>query len=304
MEDLTLANIIDVGVNASLFLVVFAIGLQASARDLGYLFRKPGLLARSLVSMNVVMVIFAVATAVTFKMHPAVKIALVALACSPVPPILPNKQTRAGGTEEYVIGLLCTMAAVAIIVVPLAIELIGHVAGLNIHMPFTRVASTVFLSVLIPLAAGVLVRAFLPEFARETARPAELVGMVLLLLSVLPILAKSFPAFLALIGNGVVIFLVLFAVIGLAVGHLLGGPDPGNRTVLALATATRHPGVAMAIAAINFPDQKLVVVVVIWHLILGALVSAPYVRWRKRVLVRAQYSGAPTHSAIPQSWRG
>jgi len=75
---------------------------------------------------------------------------------------------------------------------------------------------------------------------------------------------------------------VLFTVVGLTVGHLLGGPDPHDRRVLALATATRHPGVAMAIAALNFPDQRAAQIVIVYHLIFGAIVSFPYVKWQAR----------------------
>jgi len=70
--------------------------------------------------------------------------------------------------------------------------------------------------------------------------------------------------------------------VGLVVGHLLGGPDPNNRTILALATATRHPGVALVIAAGNFPGQKLVLPALLLYLIVCSLASAPYVMWRRR----------------------
>jgi BASS family bile acid:Na+ symporter len=55
-----------------------------------------------------------------------------------------------------------------------------------------------------------------------------------------------------------------------------------NRTVLALATGTRHPGVALAIAATTLPNEKAVLAVVLWHLVVGGIVSAPYARWRSR----------------------
>jgi hypothetical protein len=62
--------------------------------------------------------------------------------------------------------------------------------------------------------------------------------------------------------------------------HETIGPDPGNRTVLALASGTRHPGIAMAIAGLNFPDEPGVAALIVYHLVIGALVSAPYIRWR------------------------
>jgi BASS family bile acid:Na+ symporter len=38
---------------------------------------------------------------------------------------------------------------------------------------------------------------------------------------------------------------------------------------------------AMAIAHVNFPTELAVTAVVFWHLIVGALVTLPYVRSRK-----------------------
>jgi BASS family bile acid:Na+ symporter len=70
--------------------------------------------------------------------------------------------------------------------------------------------------------------------------------------------------------------------LGLAVGHLFGGPNPEDRTVLALSTATRHPGVALAIAGANAPGgNKTVLAAVLLYLIVNAIVSIPYVNWRK-----------------------
>lgn len=149
-------------------------------------------------------------------------------------------------------------------------------------MPPGRVASTVVVSVILPLALGAVARRFLPELAERLARPVSLVATVLLVLACLPVVFTSWSAFWALVGNGVVAVLVLFTVSGIAVGHLLGGPDGDNRTVLALASGTRHPGVAIAIATFNFPDVKAAAAVILWHLIIGAIVSLPYVMWRKR----------------------
>jgi hypothetical protein len=41
----------------------------------------------------------------------------------------------------------------------------------------------------------------------------------------------------ALIGNGTPWSIASFVLIGVTIGHLLGGPDQANRTTLGLATA-------------------------------------------------------------------
>jgi BASS family bile acid:Na+ symporter len=67
----------------------------------------------------------------------------------------------------------------------------------------------------------------------------------LLVVASIPVLIMEWPTIRSLLGDGTVVAAVLLSALGLLVGHLLGGPDPENRTVLALATVSRHPGVAL-----------------------------------------------------------
>ncbi|CAN7634719.1 Na+-dependent transporter [Phyllobacterium sp. LjRoot231] len=280
---MTLAQIIGFAINASMFLIVFALGLSATFNDVTYLFRRPGLLVRAILSMNIIMLVIAVLLSLLFNLHPAIKIALVALAVSPVPPVLPGKQEKAGGSASYTIGLLVATALVSIILVPIAIRLLGSSFNINMHEPASTIASVVLLSVIGPLVAGVVIRHFAPDLAKRIERPISRFATLLLIVAVVPVLFIAWHAISALVGNGIVIILVLFTLIGVGIGHFLGGPDPDDRTVLALATGTRHPGVALAIASLNFPEERAVMAVVLYHLVIGAIVSIPYVRWRTSI---------------------
>jgi BASS family bile acid:Na+ symporter len=73
----------------------------------------------------------------------------------------------------------------------------------------------------------------------------------------------------------------VFAFIGIVIGHFLGGPEMENRPVLALATATRHPAIALAIANVNFPDQKQSAPAVLLYLLVSAILAVPYLNWIK-----------------------
>jgi predicted Na+-dependent transporter len=68
-----------------------------------------------------------------------------------------------------------------------------------------------------------------------------------------------------------------FSIAALAVGHWLGRPAPEQRRVLALSTASRHPAIAIAIAAANFSEPKPVMGAVVLYLIVSAVVAMPYV---------------------------
>jgi BASS family bile acid:Na+ symporter len=97
----------------------------------------------------------------------------------------------------------------------------------------------------------------------------------------------AWPKLAAQVGDFTIVAIVLLTVCGLLVGHALGGPDPGDRTVLALSTATRHPGVAVAVARASAPDDPTVVAAVFLAFLVGMLVTVPYVKWRKRAPAKA-----------------
>ncbi len=285
---MTLHMMILLALKASIVLSVFAIGLDSAPSDVVYLLRRPGKLARSLLAMDVVMPVLAASIVAAFDLNTAVEVALVALAVSPAPPILPRKQIKAKGEPSYAIALLLLAAAVAVIFVPVAVELLGHFFQMQAHMQPWPIAALVLMTVFAPLTAGILVRRFLPAIALRISRPAAHVGAATLLLCFAPVVFTAWPAIVALIGNGTVAAIAAFLIAGLLVGHVLGGPDSQDRTVLALATATRHPGVALAIATTNFPQQKAVLPAILLYLILGVLITIPYVMWRKRVAARGE----------------
>ena len=289
---MALAEVIRISVVASIFLIVFALGMNASLRDATSLFRRPWQLFKSILSMNVLMVIFAAAIVSIFRLDPALKIAIIALAVSPVPPFLPGKQMKAGGTASYSVGLLFAAVLISIVLVPVSIENLGRLFGVAAHVSPSRILPIVLVTAIVPLLCGLALRGLAPDFAARSLRPVSTFATVLLVISVLPILFTKAGAVWAMVGNGTLLVLALFTAVGLAIGHFLGGPDPDDRTVLAFATSARHPGTALAIAAQNFPDKASdVMAVIICHLIIGAVVSMPYLVWRRRSHLSTEASG-------------
>jgi BASS family bile acid:Na+ symporter len=160
----------------SIMLNVLALGLKATPEDATYLFRRPRELGRAFLSMNVVMPLTALALGLAFDLKPAVKIALVALSVSPIPPVFPKKALKAGGKQDYAIGLL--VAAVAVI--PITMEIVGRLVGIPLQMPVRSVAALVLSTMLVPLLVGIGVRWFAPAIAERAAKPLSILATVLL----------------------------------------------------------------------------------------------------------------------------
>jgi BASS family bile acid:Na+ symporter len=275
---MSLEAVILLMLKTSIFLSVFALGLKASFGDATFLLQRPREIGRALLSMNLLMPLVAFLLGITFDLNPAVKIALVAVSVSPVPPVFPRKALNIGGKENYAVGLLVAAGLLSIVLVPATMELFRLVTNVPLQMSVSSVAETVFVTILLPLLFGIGVRRLATSLAERAAPIIGPVASLLLVLGFLPVLFSSAKTTFSLVGNGTLLSFSVFAIAGLLIGHFLGGPDPENRTVLALATATRHPGMAVAIAHANFPNQKLAVPAVLLYTIVGAILVGLYPR--------------------------
>lgn len=265
----------------SLVITVFGFGLKATADNALHLVRRPDLLARSLVAIFVMAPCFALLSARLFEFRPAIEIALVALALSPLPPMMPKKVTKAGGCATYAIALMATVTVAALVLAPLSVELLSLYLGRPLEPP-ASVIGIVVLFGLAPLAAGMAVDTWRPRLARRIERCVVLIGEILLPLAVLGFVSASLPAMWAIVGNGTIAGIVAFVLAALAVGHWLGGPDPDERVVLALSSACRHPGMALAIASTNFREGEFGATILI-YLLISAVIGALYVLSQRRM---------------------
>ena len=273
--------VIVIAVKISLAVAVFAIGLTTTTADVIYLLRKPAKLSRALLTMFVIMPAVVAVLVRSFELNRAVEIGLAALSVSPTPALLPKKALRANGHESYAVSLLVVTSLLAIVWVPLSLEIFERIFAVSLHMGVLPIAGLMVTSVLAPLGAGILVRAAAPHFARSAAQPCAIISAIVLVVFVGAVLFAMFRPMRSLLGNGTLAAIVGFAIIGLALGHLLGGPAPETRKVLALYTISRHPGIAIAIVQANFPEQPLTLPAIILAVIVTAVVPLPYLSWAK-----------------------
>jgi BASS family bile acid:Na+ symporter len=274
-------GVVALAFQASLFAVVFGYGLTARFCDLRYVLGRPGLLARSLLATVVLMPVLAVAMARLFDLRHTVEIALVALAVSPLPPLLPHRQGKAGGATSYGLGLVVLLAVLSIGLIPLAAQLLGVVFHRSYVASPVTVSQIMLISVLAPLVAGMATHRWLPAVADRIRGPVAKAQLVFAPTALLLAVATSGSAMWQLIGNGTLIALGLFVALGFAAGHLLGGSGSDTSAVLAFSTACRHPATATAIASMNFPDTDIHAAIVL-YVIVTAVFGLAYSRWLRR----------------------
>ena len=281
-------------VQASLALIVASVGLQAQWRDLQCVVRRPGVLLRAILAVNLVVPLVAVLALLALPVEPAVKAGIVIMAVSPLAPLAPGKMLKAGAGQSIVVGLYFTLIVIAVLLVPATLALLSWMFGVEATLPVGIIAGFVFSTVLLPLAVGLLIATLLPRHAAALARWAYILGMLILLPLVIAIVWRTGSQLLGLFGDGTVAAIVVTVAAGLAAGHLLGGPDPANRMALAAAAATRHPGIAALVANRNFDDRRVMLAVILF-LLVSILVSAVYEAWAKRRIGRASAVIAERH---------
>jgi BASS family bile acid:Na+ symporter len=262
----------------SVVTLIFAVGLGSTPADLVYLWRRPGQLVRALLAMYVAVPVAAVVVAKVLPLPVAVKTAIVVLAISAGAPLLPKKLMKLG-REGYVFSLVVTSSLLAVVAVPAWLELLGLLFGREADLESGAVAMVIAKAFLAPLVLGMLLRWPLSSAAERLSEWILGVAGAVLSATGLALLVLHGRMLLAV---GVVPLLALAAttLVALAIGHALGGPDPDDRTALAVSCATRHVGVAM-LAASTVPGPRIAALVLA-YVLAAAIVSIPYLAWRNK----------------------
>jgi BASS family bile acid:Na+ symporter len=265
-------------------LLVLAIGIRARVEQPLLLLRRPALALRALAAMYVALPAFVLVLVWLAPLQVGVGAVLLGFAVSPLLPPWAKKGIAAGGQADYVIGLQVLSSGFALLVIPLMIWITYRVFGVATALDPLAVELVLLVTVAAPLALGMGLARFYPGAAPRLAALADRVGGVLLLLGVVVLLIVQGRAILGAIGQGTLVVIVAVVAFGLFVGHLLGGPDPGNRGALASATVSRHPAIALVLASGAFPEHQATVIgTVVLYLLAALLLAVPYERWRKQV---------------------
>jgi BASS family bile acid:Na+ symporter len=282
-------SVVTTVIQVTVAVTVFGYGLSARTEDLLFVLRRPRVLVVSLVAMFVVMPVIALAAHVYLDFPHAAEVALVVIALTPIPALLPRTEIGSGGRATYAFGLAFAVAVISPVLIPALSDLIGRLMDRPFGLSPLTIASAMATQVLLPLALGFLVGRLRPGIADRIGGRFVAVANSAMGLALLVLLVLVFPAVLSVLS--LVTLLVMFAFIaaGLAVGHALGGPDRSDAVVLAIACANRNPGLAIGLAASIFPEESFAGTAIIYALVSNVAVTL-YTRLQRR---RAAASGAP-----------
>jgi BASS family bile acid:Na+ symporter len=263
---------------AQLSVLVFVIGSMAS---MGLSLKIPQIIAPlkdiklvvlALVANFVLVPLVAILITLIIPLDESVRIGLILLAAAAGAPFLPKLSEAAKGNTAFSVGLMVLLMVVTIVYLPLVLPLL--LGGVEVN-PWD-IAQSLIVMMLIPLAIGLFVNARYEETAAKVQPTfGQASNIALLVLTVLG-LVLNFRAMIDLVGSLGILAGILFIVLSLVVGFLLGmlsSPDGGIRSVMGLGTAQRNISAALVVGAQNFDSNVVTYLMVI--AVIGLVVLMP-----------------------------
>jgi BASS family bile acid:Na+ symporter len=255
--------------------LIVSIGMRSTIDDLLYVLRRPKLLFKAFLAVDVIPPTAAFTLIKLLPLTTVVKTGIALMAVSPVPPMVPGRMLGAGARKEYAYGVYVAMSLLTIVEVPIWVAIGAALFGKDRRADVGLVAAMIVKTVLIPLAVGLVVRHFMPGFSAKAAPWLFKVCVLLVVLLATPIIILIWPSMARLIGNGTLATMAVVVLIALVGGHALGGPDPQDRKTLALASAVRHPGMAITVGTAARIQDDFTAAVLLFVLV-GVAVTFAY----------------------------
>ncbi|MEQ4305794.1 bile acid:sodium symporter [Plantactinospora sp. B6F1] len=253
---------------ADLAVVIFAVtsmlsvGLAHSAKQILGPLRDVWALLRALLANFVLVPLLALGIVRLWPLDRPLEAGLILVAMTAGAPFLIKLTEVAQGSVAVSAALLVLLLPVTVVYAPIAVPRVlpeAEVSAVALAVPLV-------LTMLLPLAAGLLVRGRWLAQARRLGPIARRTSTVALVVIVLATTLADIPTIATLFTEGAIIPALLVIAGAFVLGYLLGGRDRGLRVILGLGTSQRNIAAATVMATQGFADNDTLVMVIVTSL--------------------------------------
>jgi BASS family bile acid:Na+ symporter len=251
------------GANLSVLIFVVSstlgVGLRLTVQQILAPLRNGRLVALSLGVNFLLIPLTAVVLARLLGLDEPLGIGLLLCGVAAGAPFLLKLAEFARGDMPFAVGLMVLLMVVTVGYVPTVLPLV--LEGVTVDP--LKIARSLVLLMLIPLALGLLVRARFEALAARAAPAVGKVSSIAMLFVVGLTTAAHLRSVVGVLGSFAILAAVVFVLLCAGVGWVFGGPGVPTRGVLALGTAQRNTAAALVVAGQNFTDPGVVVMITV-----------------------------------------
>jgi bile acid:Na+ symporter, BASS family len=238
---------------------MLAMGLGLTVAQVTAPLRNVRLVSLSLLANFVLMPAGAVLLARVLRLDEPLGVGLLLLGAAAGAPFLPKLTQIAKGNLAFAVALMVLLMVITVGYIPLVLPLL--LPGVSVNP--VKIAGSLVLTMLLPLAVALAVNAKLPAVAARAKPLFDRLSSLGLILVVVLLVVVNFNKVLSVFGTRAILAGLLFIALGYAVGWVLGGPAADTRPVLGLGTAQRNIAAALVVGSQSFIDPSVVVMVVV-----------------------------------------
>lgn len=255
-----------------------AAGLGLTVGEVAAPLRRGRLVAASLAANFVVAPAVAFGLVRVLPIDPAYATGLLLLGGAAGAPFLPKLAELAHGDVAFSVGLMLLLMVGSVVFMPVALPLL--IPGLAPE-PWPLLRPLLF-TMLLPLAAGMVVRWRSGPWARRLRSVFGPVSNVSMVVAVVLLIALNLDAIAGTFGTGAAILGATYVALMVVLGYGLGGPAGATRSVLGLGTGQRNVAAALLIATQNFADSPGVVAMLLVTTLAGLVPLVAAAWWAAR----------------------
>ena len=271
---------------------MLGMGLGLSVGEIFAPLRNARLVAVALAANFIVLPVGAIGLGRVVGLDEPFAIGLLLLASAAGAPFVPKLAQLARGNVAFGVGVMVLLMVVTVGYLPLALPVLLPGATVD---PL-KIARSLLLLMLLPLAIGLAGRAKLPALAGRIKPVLDRVSSLSLTVLMVAITGANLRNVLSVFGTGGILAGLLLIALGFAAGWLLGGPGRDTRSVLALGTAQRNIAAALVVGS-GFANPKVVVMVVVVAIV-GLFILMPTARLLSRSASAASPSPVAPRSEV------
>jgi BASS family bile acid:Na+ symporter len=236
-----------------------AMGLGLKVAQITAPLRNLRLVSLSLLANFVLMPAAAAVLARVLRLDEPLGVGLLLLGVAAGAPFLPKLTQIAKGNLAFSVALMVLLMVITVGYLPLVLPIL--LPGVSVNP--VKIAGSLVLTMLLPLAVALAVNATLPGAAARAKPWFDRLSSLGLILVVVLLVVVNFNKVLSVFGTRAILAGLLFIALGYAVGWALGGPAADTRPVLGLGTAQRNIAAALVVGGQSFSNPSVVVMVVV-----------------------------------------